>query len=404
MNDLSLEKSKRYLLACSFGPDSMALFYMLANQGYSFDCAIVNYHLREESNSEVEGLINYAYKYDVKVWVLDYKEKLENNIESKCREIRYSFFAKLFEENGYDVLLVAHHQDDKLETYLMQKQRQNCPIYYGIKEESVIKGMKVVRPLLGYSKKDLMEFCLANKVPYSVDKSNFDTSILRNRFRHEVISKMSEQKRADLLGEINRENEELDKLIGAIDSKRIDNVDYLKSLDSKSLKYALNILVKKLGSEMRLSKENVGEIKKVLLSTKPNVFCKIKSGVFLVKEYGCIDFVSSELNQIDFSYILKKPGALDTPYFYLDFSKDSANRNVSKDDYPIIIRTATSNDHVFIKGNKISVRRLFIDWKMPLRLRQRWPIILNKNRDPIYIPRYQKDFAPTKEINFYVKF
>ena len=92
MNELNLDKNSKYLLACSFGPDSMALFYMLVTQGYHFDCAIVNYHLREESDSEVKDLEEYAAQHGVKVYVYEYEGKLERNIESRCREIRYSFF------------------------------------------------------------------------------------------------------------------------------------------------------------------------------------------------------------------------------------------------------------------------------------------------------------------------
>ena len=286
----------------------------------------------------------------------------------------------------------------------MQKQRQNCPIYYGIKENSRIKGMKVIRPLLNYSKKELVEICLANQVPYAVDKTNFDVSIMRNRIRHEVVGKMSVQDRNELLNKIDRENDELQSLLDSIDLDRIHSVLYLKSLDDRTLKYALNILAKKLGENKYLSKENVGEIKKALISKKPNVFSCIKRGVYLVKEYDSLDIVGSNGKQESYLYVLNNPGALDTPYFYLEFSKDSSNRNVSLDDYPITVRTADPKDTILIKGNKVSVRRLFIDWKMPLRLRQRWPIIINKNGDSIYIPRYQKDFAPTKEINFYVKF
>ena len=71
MHELNLDKNSKYLLACSYGPDSMALFHLLVSQGYNFDCAIVNYHIRKESNSEVEGLLNYASNYKVKVHVKD---------------------------------------------------------------------------------------------------------------------------------------------------------------------------------------------------------------------------------------------------------------------------------------------------------------------------------------------
>ena len=105
----------------------------------------------------------------------------------------------------------------------------------------------------------------------------------------------------------------------------------------------------------------------------------------------------------DFAFVLDKPEKLDNLYFCLDFTKDSSNRNVSLEDYPIIIRTAKKEDLYVIKGYPVKVRRLFIDWKMPVSLRKRWPVILNKDNKIVYIPRYQKDFAPNEQCNFYVK-
>ena len=57
MIEIDLDKSKKYLLACSSGPDSMALFYLLVKNGYDFACAIVNYHIRKESDEEVASLV-----------------------------------------------------------------------------------------------------------------------------------------------------------------------------------------------------------------------------------------------------------------------------------------------------------------------------------------------------------
>ena len=162
MYKLNLDKNKRYLLACSYGPDSMALFHMLRVGGYRFDAAIVNYHLRKESDSEVAGLLDYASKYDIKVYTLDDGSKTKGNIEAHCRSVRYRFFKDLCEKNGYEAVLTAHHQDDHIETYLMQKERQNCPIYYGIKEISEIYGVRVARPLLSFSKSDLVKICEEN--------------------------------------------------------------------------------------------------------------------------------------------------------------------------------------------------------------------------------------------------
>ena len=56
-----------------------------------------------------------------------------------------------------------------------------------------------------------------------------------------------------------------------------------------------------------------------------------------------------------------------------------------------------------INGYKVSARRLMIDWKVPMRVRKIWPVIVNKNGVPIYIPRYQKNFVPNDKTNFFVK-
>ena len=141
MNSLNLDKNGKYLLACSQGPDSMALFYLLYKNNYNFACAIVNYHLRDESDSEVINLIKYAKEKDIQVHVLDVTEKINKNIEATCREIRYKFFRDLSKQFGYDAVVIAHHQDDLIETYLMQKERQNSPIYYGISENTIIYGL-----------------------------------------------------------------------------------------------------------------------------------------------------------------------------------------------------------------------------------------------------------------------
>lgn len=381
----------------------MALFNMLVKEGFNFDAAIVNYHLRKESDSEVKGLLDYASKNGVKVYVHDNKNPLNNNVESRCREIRYNFFKYLFDINGYDALLVAHNQDDHLETYLLQKNRQINPIFFGINEKTTIKGMPVIRPLLSISKAELLQYCKDNNVPYAIDKSNFDTSILRNKIRHEVIGKMSVKERNDLLREIDKKNLELSQLINKIDLSKLNEINYLLSLDKKSFSYAINMLVTSVNTSLSVSKENVGEIRKVLLSKKPNVVTKIKRGLYLIKEYERASFSKSEPKASTYSYLLKRPTKLDTPYFQLNFLLDASNRNIHLEDYPLIIRNIKDGDYTYINGYKVEVRRLLIDWKMPISLRLKWPVIVNNEGKIIYVPRYQKEFKIDKNCNFFVK-
>lgn len=403
MNKLTLEKNKKYLLACSYGPDSMALLFLLLKEGYNFDVAIVNYHLRKESDLEVAGLKEYCDKNGLRLFVKDVEEKIVRNIENKCRIIRYNFFKELCDLNGYDALLVAHQQDDHIETYILQKKRQNCPIFYGINEFSTINGMLVVRPLLAFSKKELRQICLDNNVPFAVDQSNYDKSFSRNKIRREIVSILSVKERESYIKKINEDNTKLSAIISSIDESRLSSVDYVLSLDNITQKYALNMQIKKINPSLYLSSDNVGQIIDLLKSEKPNIFSHIKGNIYFIKEYNLFKFIDYKLTKINYSFILSKPGLLDTDYFFLDFSLDATNRNVHDFDYPLTIRNIKSGDYIYIKGYKVSANRLFIDWKMPISIRRVWPIILDKEGNPIYIPRYKKDFKPDSNTNFYVK-
>ena len=399
----NLDKNKKYLLACSFGPDSMALFHLLRKNKFDFACAIVNYHLREESDSEVIGLVKYAKEFKVPIHVYDVKEKIEKNVEATCREIRYKFFKDLCSQFGYEATLIAHHQDDLIETYLMQKERQNNPIFYGISSETMIYGVNVIRPLLAYKKSDLQKICDNNNVPYAIDQTNFDISIMRNKIRHNVVSKMLERDREEILNEINKENASLNELFKSIDIRRLCEVKYVLKLDFVSQCYALNYLVKNINASFSLSKKNVGQIVKILKSTKPNGQFMIFKGLYLFKEYDFFEFGVNKAEPREYSYALLCPGVLDTPFFYLNFKTDTSDRNVDFEDYPLTIRNVRKSDTIIINGYKAKAQRLLIDWKVPFRKRLTWPVILNKNSKVIYIPRYRKDFKISDDLSFYVK-
>ena len=403
MIKLNLDKEQKYLLACSFGPDSMALFHLLHKRGYNFACAIVNYHLREESDSEVTELLKYASRFHVEVHVLDVQQKITKNMEATCREIRYKFFRDLCKQYGYAATLVAQHQDDLIETYLMQKERQNSPIYYGISENTMIYGVHIIRPLLECRKQELTDICDENDVPYAIDKTNFDISIMRNQIRHNVVGKMLYNDRLKILEEIKEENDRLSKLLSSIDINRISEVKYMLSLDSVTQCYALNMYVKTINEGFALSKKNVGQIIKILKSKKPNgQFC-IYRGLYLFKEYGIFEFGVNKAEPVEFQYVVLCPSELDTPYFYLNFKNDTSDRNVTFDDYPITIRNVKKSDTIMIKGYKVKAQRLLIDWKVPFRKRMTWPVIVNKTGECIYIPRYRKDFKMSESLSFYVK-
>ena len=399
---LNLEKNKKYLLACSFGPDSMALFDMLLKEGYKFAVAHVNYRLRSEADDEEISLRNYCMRNGVQIFVNKVTESLgESNLEKKCRDIRYSFFIGVVKSHGFDALLVAHQEDDLIETYLMQKRRKNLVNYFGIKEISYFTDVEIIRPLLKYRKEELLIYCKMFGVPYAIDKTNLEDHFLRNQIRHQVVEKMSNQERKEILKEIEEENKQLAKIIENVSRINSNDIAEYNRLNDTEFLYAIVALGRKLKNDFTISKKQGEEIRKIMLSDKANISLEI-DGLIFYKEYDKICF-KEKCDSENFEYVLTEPGVLDTPYFFLDFSKDSLRRNVFDADYPLIIRNARADDVYQILGYTKELRRLFIDWKMPKSIRNRWPIIINKDGVIVYVPRYQKEFVPTEGCNFYVK-
>ena len=399
---LNLDKKQKYLLACSHGPDSMALLYMLKEEGYNFAVAHVNYHLREEADKEQEQLVKYCAKNKIKIHVYEVDEVLNAaNLEEQCRVLRYSFFKELVNEFGYYAVLIAHNQDDVIETYLMQKKRQNLVEYYGIKESPIIFDIRIIRPLLNFTKQELLMFCSLNGVEYSIDKTNLENVFLRNQIRHQVVEKMSKEERKNILDEMAQENERLAKINEKISQINSDKCEDYNRLNDDEFLYALVALGRKLDPAFAISRAQGMEIRKIFQSDKANITVDV-SGLTLVKSYDSFQLLPDQ-DVVDYSFVLEQPGKLDTEYFFLDFSGDTSNRHVKEEDYPLTIRNARPEDVYSISDYGKQLRRLFIDWKMPVPLRKRWPVIFNKNKQIIYVPRYQKDFEIDENCNFYVK-
>lgn len=397
---LNLNKENKYLLACSFGPDSMALLGMLLEGGYNFAVANVNYNLRPESAKESEDLKKFCEERGLKLFQLSSAGILKGNIEKECREIRYKFFKKIIKEEKLDALLVAHHIDDLLETYLLQQKRHNIPTFYGLAKETEIFGMTVIRPLLHLDKKSLVNYCNSKKLPYCIDSTNLEDKYQRNIIRHSVVEKLNDIEKLNYLNEINKLNVELQTLREELSEMSI-NKNNLAVLKDYEVQIALVQKAKKLGCDTEISLKKVQELRKVLKSKKPNVELKLSKNMML--EYSYDDIYIHKYARTNYKVKMKTPSRLDHKHFFADFSETFENRNITLEDFPITIRNAKLDDVIKINDYECKARRLFIDWKMPLHFRRKWPAIVNRDNKVIYIPRYQKNFRKTSKVNFYVK-
>ena len=272
---LNLEKDKKYVVACSFGPDSMALLDSAIKNGLQVVVAHVNYRKREAAINEQEALTKFCNDRKLKCYVLDLiNEVPSGNFQDWARTRRYLFFKDVCKKEGAAAVLVAHQQDDVIETYLMQKNRGNIAKNAGIIGENELFGIKILRPLLCFSKRELKEYDDENNVPYSIDESNLTDHYTRNKIRHSIVEKLSDEERKNIIKEINNKKE-----VG-IEQKTIYEKDEFLKLTYEQIVRLLDLFMGKLNEHSNLSSKYIEQIKKAF-STKTNVKFRITFSLVL---------------------------------------------------------------------------------------------------------------------------
>ena len=191
-----VEPNAPVLLAFSGGADSVALLDMLQRE-YP-DAPILLAHvnhgirgkeaLRDRNFCEVvakERGLEIAF-LDVDVPTLA-KEKGQG-IEEAAREVRYGFFADLMKEREIPLLVTAHHADDHLETVLFRIARgTGLSGLCGIAPIRPFEVGHLVRPLLGFTKKEILQYCKEQGLAFVTDSTNADIAYARNRIRATVV-------------------------------------------------------------------------------------------------------------------------------------------------------------------------------------------------------------------------
>lgn len=388
---LNLEKNKKYVVACSFGPDSMALLDCAIKENNEVVVAHVNYRKREASQFEQDSLKVFCEKKGIRFYLLDLNGIIpEGNFQNWAREKRYKFFKEVCEKENAAGVLVAHQQDDVIETYLMQKKRRNLVKKYGISRENTIFGVKVIRPLLAYSKQQLREYDEENNVPFSIDESNLTDHYTRNKIRHSIVEKLTKEEREEILKELSekRENKQVNK-------NPLTKEEFLK-MSYDEIVLFLSFFTEKVGEHRDLSIKFVDEIKKAFIS-KTNLRFEITKTILLELDYNAVYVVNGKRLH---DYQFKFSKTLQNELFDIDFSNGVEDRGIQGQLSDFIVKNCNKNDEIIIKNYSCKVRRLFIDWKMPLFLREVWPGIYSKNDELVYVPRYRKDFIDEHKSKF----
>lgn len=204
---MKLPRTGKYVVGVSGGVDSMTLLHLLVEQRQGTGCRVLgadlvvghfNHGIRGDASNDEELVRGIAAEYGLNFEV-GYGKLGPGASEEKAREARYKFLFEVKEKYGAVAIVTAHHQDDLLETAIINVLRGTG--WRGL--VAMQSNKAVLRPLLGTSKQQLVEYASANGVRWREDDTNGSVDYLRNRIRQFVAENMSKAQSKQLLKHIN---------------------------------------------------------------------------------------------------------------------------------------------------------------------------------------------------------
>ncbi|MBQ2179959.1 MAG: tRNA lysidine(34) synthetase TilS [Prevotella sp.] len=185
-----LSLSDLYIVALSGGADSVALLLLLDEMGYKVHALHCNFHLRgEESDRDERFCEDLCLKKNIPFHrihfdTLMYAETHKMSVEMAARELRYRYFEQLRKDIGAEGICVAHHQDDTVETVLLNLVRGT-----GLRGLTGIQPRNgaILRPLLCVTRTEIEAYLATKQQDYVTDSTNLETDFVRNKIRLQVV-------------------------------------------------------------------------------------------------------------------------------------------------------------------------------------------------------------------------
>lgn len=422
---------KSIAIGISGGPDSLALLHYLWRLRDKYKLKLVAIHVDhmfrgEESYQEALFVQDFCKERSIpfemtQVNVPEYIERTGKSSQLAARELRYDFFTKVMEKYQSGYLALGHHGDDQIETILMRltrggsgKARAGIPF-----SRPFSKGL-IIRPFLCLTKDELEEYCQRYRLEPRRDPSNEKEVYSRNRFRkhvlpflkgenplvHEHFQRFSEElaKDEEYLSELTRV--EMNKVIKKTEKKvSLDIQSFLAipmPLQSRGIKLILRYLYKEPPTS--LSAIHIESIEQIIRNPHPSGTLDFPNGLKVIRSYGFCHFEIFPTAFQPFKYELHVPGRVRLPdgrQIEADYLLDEAERNqdstsflieLEETSFPLIIRTRKAGDRMSLKG-MVGTRKLkdiFIDEKIPLAERERWPVITDQNDTILWLPGLKK--------------
>lgn len=383
-------RGKRVLCALSGGADSVAMLRLLlqaaGTEDFTVCAAHFNHRLRGEESDRDERFAEELCRslgVPFSVGSADVKAAAKERsmgIEEAARELRYEFLQRAAVEQGADLIATAHNADDNAETVLMRLMRGT-----GTRGLGGIppKRGNIVRPVLCFTGEELREYLLKIGQSHVEDSTNGSDEYLRNRLRHSVLPALRQlepgfsEKVLETSALARSDEEFLNGLAADVLRGGTVAAAELAALHPAVSRRALRLW---LGGD--LSKERSESVLALAKSGSSGSRIELPGGRAVRLEQGVLRMCSGESGALETTAL--RPGLTKIPGWSItlrEFSGEYKNTKygfyVRRDGGPLAVRARNTGDTLDLKyrGGKKSLKKLFIDEKIPLSRRDTIPVL-----------------------------
>ena len=350
------------------------LYLLKEDLGITISAAHFNHRLRGvESDAEEQFVQEFCARFDIPLHIGSGEIKTgKKGLEAAAREARYAFFDTL---NGK--IATAHTADDNAETVLMHLVRGTG--LKGLGGIAPVNG-RLIRPMLGITRRQVEEFLAEYHIPHMEDSSNAGDAFLRNRIRHSVMPLLQAEnprlaENVSAMAQRLRQDEQV--LAELAEYAQLPDVAQLRQLAPAIRSRMLERFLKENGVR-EPEAQHIALAESLVFSPKPSAAAEFPGGVTVCRNYDRLEVASAQATLE--TAALPETGTLEIGGYRITVSKadEIVNSQTVFTVQPqgvILVRGRRSGDTIKLSGGTKSLKKLFIDRKIPARQRLQIPVI-----------------------------
>lgn len=373
--------------------------------------AHVNHELRRQSTKEEAFIRQYCRRHHLPLVVKHWPRESHptHGVEEAARRVRYDFFAEVMKKRQIGYLVTAHHENDLAETMLMKLVRGGqLHQLIGINDHRPFANGQLVRPLLPFTKAELISYAKARHLTWYTDETNNDLTITRNRYRHQIIPTL-EKENPQVLAHLQSYHQQLIDVLAIQTRWEDEQLVQLVKADRFQLGPLLTYPYsqQKMLVQRWLEKEGVRDLKMrvidelvaVLANVQlPQAHLPLPGDWDLIKDYGAfwlenIDNFKQKAQKWG-KHVVKLGQRYPVGcqrYLVVEQSAGYPNNSLQEmwlapDQLPLTIRRWQAADRLVLKGgNHQKVARVLVDQKVPTADRNRQLVLVDAHGEIVWV-------------------